>query len=110
MGRNSKDNSLIRYEQLLMVTVRYNDYIHHPRPRLILASKTARELPEAIKYVKEVKVALSKIEQDYREIIINEFFNKNKRDSCWWTPKYSKTTYYRIRNIAIQRFLEVFEQ
>ena len=59
MGRNSKDDSLSRYEELLKISVRYNDYLRYPRLKMRLASGAKlSELPAATTYVRNVKKAL----------------------------------------------------
>lgn len=109
MGRNSKDNSLARYEELLKISVRYNDYIRHPRFRITFSSRSRRQLNDAVKYVKNVKDALGGLSKEDRHLISNEFFS-NRNNQLWWTKYYSQSTYYRKRYFAIKAFIERFEQ
>lgn len=108
MGRNSKDNSMGRYEQLAMISIRYSDYARFPHYKMKLSSKNRGELPQSVKYINDVKNALNKINPVHREFVIKEFFDKN-RNQYWWADRYSKSTYYRIRSIAIKNFLEEFQ-
>jgi len=50
-----------------------------------------------------VEFALSQIDEVYRFLLTKEYI-----DCCpkyWWNQYYSKTTYYRIKNQAIDAFL-----
>lgn len=109
MGRNSKDNSLGRYEELLKISVRYNDYLRHPRLKIAFSSKSRRQLSDAVKYVKNVKETLGKLSKEDRYLINHEFF-VNRNNQLWWTKYYSQSTYYRKRYFAIKAFIERFEQ
>ena len=105
MGRNSKDNSLARYEELLRISVRYNDYITRPTFRLMIASVTRKPKTEAEKYVFHVRSVLKGLNKEDKEILVNEFFSNNFNPS-WWTKYYTKSTYYRKRYQAIKSFHE----
>ena len=108
MGRNSKDNSLSRFEQLVRISVRYRDYLHHPRVKIKFASG-GETVPsqDAVSYVKSVKKTLEKMNPSLREVIEKEFFNRNTKPN-WWSKYYSKSTYYRLRDKAIRKFIEEF--
>ena len=109
MGRNSKDNSLARYETMLQIVVNYYDYLQHPKIRFSFSSSSRKQRNHEMKFVRNVKEALASLNKDERFIIQNEFFER-KSDKFWWEKFYSKSTYYRRRNFAIKSFMEHFEQ
>ena len=109
MGRNSKDNSLSRFEKLIKISVRYRDYVRHPRMKIKFASGgESVPLQDAVSYVKSVRKTLEGMNPGLRELIEKEFFNRNTKPN-WWSKYYSKSTYYRLRNKAIRKFIEGFE-
>lgn len=108
MGRNSKDNSLRRYEEAIKISVRYRDYLLHPRLKIRLSSGENEFLSDAVKYVKNVRKTLDNLNPHERELINKEFFEKNVKQD-WWSKYYSRSTYYRLRNEAIKKFVEGFE-
>ena len=109
MGRNSKDNSLSRFEELIRISVRYRDYLRHPRMKIRFASGGETvPLPDAVHYVKNVQKTLSTMTPAMRELIEKEFFSRNTKPN-WWSKYYSKSTYYRLRNRAIKKFVEAFD-
>ena len=108
MGRNSKDNSLTRYTELVKISVRYNDYLKHPI-KLGFASRSNREVAQAVKYVNNVKRTLKKLKKEDKNIILKEFFT-TKSDPFWWVKQYSKSTYYRRRYFAVKSFMEIYAQ
>ena len=106
MGRNSKDNSLTRYEELVKISIRYNDYLKHPI-KLGFASRSNREVARAVKYVNNVKRTLKELAKEDKNIIMKEFF-LHKGDPFWWEKHYTKSTYYRRRFYAIKSFMEKY--
>lgn len=108
MGKNSSDDSLKRYEELIKISVRYNDFLERPRIRG-LSSRNKRRLNDAALYVYNVKKAISSLNEEEREIIKKEFFYNNG-DSMWWAKYYSRSTYYRKRSLAVKSFLENYER
>ena len=109
MGRNSKDNSLARYEELIKISVRYNDYLRHQMFRIGLSPITHKPTNEASRYVFNVRRVLNELSKENREIIVNEFFSE-KTNSNWWNKYYSSSTYYRKRYFAIKSFMEIYTQ
>lgn len=107
MSRNSKENSMQRYEEMLRVSVRYLDYIKHPRFHITFSSITRKKLNEAAHYVVSVKKALNSLDKPYRELLMFEFFNETY-NPLWWKKYYTKSTYYRRRSEAIRAFEEAF--
>ena len=55
------------------------------------------------KIVDLVDYLLDSLDEKYREMIVNEFKNKNK--AYWWIPYYSKSTYYRVKAKALDEML-----
>lgn len=108
MGRNSKDNSMMRYEELVRISVRYNDYIHHPRLKIGFSSTSHKPLLDAHKFIKGVKKTLSELDKEDKKLLLNEFFEK--KDPFWWTKRYSKSTYYRRRYSAVKNFMEIYSR
>ena len=51
-----------------------------------------------------IEYALSMLDGDQRMIIEKEYLVKSPED--WWQAYYSKSTYYRIKNQALDVFLE----
>ena len=109
MGRNSKDNSLTRYEEMLRISVRYNEYISKPSFRIMFASITRKPKTEAERYVFHVRNTLKELDKEDKDILVNEFFSFNN-NSFWWTKRYTKSTYYRKRYLAIKSFFERYAQ
>ncbi len=109
MGRNSKDNSLRRFEDMVLIATRYNDYLYHPRIQIGLSSKSHKPFTEAVKYIRNVKRVLKELKKDDRELIMSEFFSL-KYNPRWWVKKFSKSTYYRRRYIAVKNFMEIYSQ
>lgn len=109
MGRNSKDNSLQRYEEAIKISVRYHDYLTHPRLKIRLSSGgESTQLSDAVKYVKCVRRTLDNLNPHERQLISKEFLDVNPKP-FWWAKYYSRSTYYRLRNSAIRKFVEGFE-
>lgn len=51
---------------------------------------------------------LSIIDADSRRILENDFINV--KEPGWYLDYYSKSTYYRLKNIALNRFIDMFER
>ena len=109
MGRNSKDNSMTRYEELVKISIRYNDYLRHQMFSIGFSSITRKPMNAAARYVLNVKRVLNELNKEERDIIMNEFFVENKNWN-WWSKYYSKSTYYRKRYFAIKSFMENFAE
>lgn len=103
MGRNSNDNSLGRFLELQEITKNYAKrkktgiLTHFPFNKFVKESKRVIKIDKACQILSD----------PYRTIIINTFLIK--KDIYWWSPLYSKTTYYRLRNMAINSFLEAYK-
>ena len=57
-------------------------------------------------YIYRVEKAYDDLEGSHREIINNDFFYQNYPN--WWQSFYSKSSYYRIKNAAMKKFLRTF--
>lgn len=56
--------------------------------------------------VKILDMALNSIKKDYSIILTNDFFETKEEN--WWLYYYSRSTYYRLKNNAMESFLELF--
>jgi len=108
MGRNSKDNSLTRYEEILRISIRYNEFMNRPK-FLFLRPNYKYMGVDVNEYVKKVNGTLKCLSKEDKHILFKEFFNE-KDNREWWKKYYSKSTYYRKRFFAIKRFMETYEQ
>jgi len=106
MPRNSKDNSLERYNTMMSLCEKYHIYLSYPHARLTMRSETKARVKSAIHFVKVFKCTLAKLEPKYIEIIKNEFLSDDK--NYWWKLKYSRATFYRYRDKAVTNFLAEF--
>ena len=104
MGRNSKDNSLTRYEEILRISVTYHQLLDSVGPVLIISSVSRKAHLLAASYVRNVRSTLKKMNKSNRTIVTNEFFSKCSPD--WWVKRYSRSSFYRKRALAIKSFLE----
>lgn len=108
MGRNSKDHSLTRYEELLKISVQYSNYKQTSSNSLLLSKAERKYQKLANEYMRSVKRTLNKLNKSDKHLIKKEFFSSN-RNPFWWTSEYSKSAYYRHRSSAVKSFLENFE-
>jgi len=67
--------------------------------------KESENMTQFTSYIDKVIEDLS---ADSRNIIMHDFFGKEK-DKKWWVNHYPRTTYYRKRIIAIKDFLNYVE-
>jgi len=58
-------------------------------------------------YIERVEAALNSLEDANKEIILKDFFYQNTYN-FWWESCYSKSSYYRIKNAAMKKFLRTF--
>ena len=59
------------------------------------------------KYIKVFDYCYKSLSDEHREILNKTYINKNYR--FWWVDRYSKSSYYRKRIIAITSFVHLFE-
>ena len=62
---------------------------------------------ESQRFVMKVNFALLSLEKDEAMIIYNDYLLK--KEPKWWVPYFSKASYYRKRNKAIEVFLDFLE-
>ena len=98
MGRNSKDNSYARFESLIKISMRYQNYLGHARFNIFKRH-----------FIQNVDNTLELLNKEHKRIIENEFFNE-EADIYWWTKYYAKSTFYRKRFFAIKNFMEIYSQ
>lgn len=58
-------------------------------------------------YIFRVEKAYDDLEENHRQIINNDFFYQNSYP-FWWESCYSKSSYYRLKNAAMKKFLRTF--
>lgn len=110
MGKNSKDNSLGRYNKL--VSIRDNYFYCYHRLRGLsnnnynLSEDKEGSISQYRSYIKRVENVFDKLDHVSKMIINKEFFYNDYR--MWWVSVYSRSTFYRLRNRAILLFLEAF--
>lgn len=60
-------------------------------------------------YITYINSLLKKIDPTYTFFLINCFYGTTKENKTWWKGQYSKSTFYRIRQQAMQAFLEKYK-
>lgn len=55
-------------------------------------------------YIARIEKAFKSLDTDSRRIINNDFFFNNYK--FWWLELYSTSTYYRLKRVAMCRFLD----
>ncbi|MDY0345710.1 MAG: hypothetical protein WCX85_02120 [Bacilli bacterium] len=58
-------------------------------------------------YINKIENAFRQLDVDSKRIINNDFFFNNYK--FWWLSLYSTATYYRLKRVAICRFLEFLD-
>jgi hypothetical protein len=59
--------------------------------------------PADHQYVTLIDTSLSCLEDDYKRIVRNDFLDPKPKN--WWMEYYAKSTYYRLRQRALEHFL-----
>lgn len=54
-----------------------------------------------------VDYTIGKLDPFEKEFMNNEFFNPS--NTSWWAKLYSKSTYYRVKNNTIRKFLRLYQ-
>ena len=70
-------------------------------------SEVDEELSDYELFVVRVRKAYSRLNQEEKKIINNDFFYQEYPD--WWKKLYTKSTYYRLKQKSMIRFKEVLE-
>jgi len=63
--------------------------------------------PHVIDYYRYIQFAFDQLDEDSKMIIFNDFMKKKNRN--WYLELYSLSTYYRLRKIAILKFLDCLD-
>lgn len=70
------------------------------------ASSDSDSLNAYQKYVQRVNDAYETLDDVSKDIINNDFFYEDY--PLWWTSRFSKTTYFRLKKQAMLKFLAAF--
>ena len=70
-------------------------------------SDSKRSLNEYEKFIYRVRRAFSTLNNIEQEFINNDFFYQAYDD--WWTERYSRASYYRMKTKSMIRFKEAFD-
>lgn len=103
MPRNSLDNSLSRFGEIVSLAKIYStkaEYEENDNEKLTNYKKNN------LKKIFRIERARKCLAEPYKTIIDNTFFIK--KELYWWIDFYPKTTYYRLRGKAIRTFLEAY--
>ena len=91
---------LISKKSLVLIEEGYGD---------LLDSENTKDYERNVKFIKKnVEITLQMMDQDARSILENEFILK--QEPFWWMDRYSKSTFYRYRSQAIERFIEFYQR
>lgn len=63
--------------------------------------------PHVIDFYRYIQYAIDQLDEDSKTIIFNDFMAKKNRN--WYLEFYSLSTYYRLRKIAIIKFLDCLD-
>ena len=59
-----------------------------------------------VAFKEHVDYTIKRLDPFESEFLENEFFHPNK--NAWWSKMYSKSTYYRVKNRTVNRFLRLY--
>ena len=59
--------------------------------------------PTDHQYIRLIEVTLECLDEDFRRIIRNDFLDPQPKQ--WWMDYYAKSTYYRLKQRALEHFL-----
>ena len=101
MPRNSHDGSYSRFTEMESIAkVYFLRAKYYNEGAVNLNNRNIRK-------INKIDKACNVLCDPYKTIIRNTFFEK--KELYWWSEFYSKTTYYRLRNKAIQTFLLAYK-
>lgn len=106
MPRNSRNNSLGRFEEIMLLAKTYSLKGKYFDPEFKSETNYAKMVISEINHIDKVMDVLS---EPYRTIISKTFFERDKNDLNWWAQCYPKTTFYRLRTKAINSFLLAYQ-
>ena len=104
MGRNSHDGSYYRFVEMENIAKVYflRAKFYKENPNLLNNEKN-----KDVRKINKIDKACNVLCDPYKTIIKNTFFEK--KNLYWWEGFYPKTTYYRLRDKAIQTFLLAYK-
>ncbi len=70
-------------------------------------SLATKEYSDDQKAIAKINFILASLENTVRDILWNEFFFQI--DKFWWMRKYSRSTFYRLRKQAVNKFMALYE-
>ncbi len=70
-------------------------------------SLATKEYSDDQKVIAKINFILASLESAVRDILWNEFFFQI--DKFWWMRKYSRSTFYRLRKQAVNKFMALYE-
>lgn len=106
MPRNSRNNSLGRFDEIMTLAKTYSLKSKYFDPEFKSKSAYSRMVISQINHIDEVMNVLC---EPYKTIINKTFFERDKNDLYWWAQCYPKTTFYRLRTRAIKSFLLAYQ-
>lgn len=113
MGRNSVEhNTLIKRQRVQFIAECFCKTMHSLNHHSAINNELILHevgLSESDKkdYVLRVKKAYGKLDYVNQMFINNEFFFEDK--PYWWMKIYSRATFYRLKNKAVESFLGYFD-
>ncbi len=95
--KREMERHMILYHRSL-IEIQYYDalQVHNPQEK--------KDKEKLVQYVQYIEKILSVLSHDSREYIENEYI-LNLNDASWWTKKYNRSTYFKVRKNAINEFL-----
>ncbi len=91
------EKHMIQYHKAL-IEIQYYD-------ALTISNQTEKKDKEKlVQYVNYIEKILSVLSNDSKEYIENEYI-LNLNNASWWTKKYNRSTYFKVRKNAINEFL-----
>lgn len=64
--------------------------------------------PHIVDFYRYIQYVIDQLDEDSRMIIFNDFMARKNRN--WYLEFYSASTYYRLRKIAIDKFVDCLEE
>lgn len=100
---NSKD-SLVRLKALVTIyMIRYKKALINLEYNKA-STLSDDELEDSRVYVKYIDAILANISSFSKEFIVNEFI-RYYNNPKWWTTKYNRSTFFKMRKAAFREFL-----
>ena len=109
MGRTKRDSE--QYKDVKRMMAISDNYSHctaslNNSSRLLLNDSDSLKIDMYVEYIKDVENSLCLLDPLDQKVITKEFFEPGNR--FWWLGLFSRTTFYRIRRRAIEKFLGYF--